>query len=88
MPNIKSAKKRVKVTAKKSANNKDAKTNLKTYIKKFYAAADTGDKEASAAAYSEACSKVDKAVDKGILHVNTASRRKKTMAAKLAEVNK
>ena len=86
MPNIKSAKKRVKVTAAKSEQNREAKTNLKTSIKKFYAAADSGNKEESAAAYAAACSKVDKAVNKGILHKNTASRKKKTMAATLANV--
>ena len=34
MPNIKSAKKRVKVQAKKAANNKATNTALKTAIKK------------------------------------------------------
>lgn len=86
MPNIKSAKKRVIVNAAKAARNQEAKTNLKTYIKKFNAAAEGGNKEEAQAAYAAACSKVDKATQKGLLHVNTASRKKKTMAAKLAEV--
>ena len=80
MPNIKSAKKRVKVTKVKAANNQSAKNELRTEIKKFNAAVEAGDKVTAQAMYAKACSMVDKAVDKGILHVNTASRKKKTMA--------
>ena len=84
MPNIKSAKKRVKVTKVKTANNQSAKNALRTEIKKFNAVVETGDKAAAEKSYAKACSMVDKAVDKGILHVNTASRKKKTMAHQVA----
>ena len=47
MPNIKSAKKRVKVISVKTLKNKMAKTALKTTIKKFKAAVESGDKEAA-----------------------------------------
>lgn len=86
MPNIKSAKKRVKVTQVKADNNQAFKSALKTELKKFLTTVDTGDKTAATAAYAEACSKVDKAVTKGILHVNNASRKKKTMSNLLANM--
>ena len=49
MPNIKSAKKRVKVTATKTLRNKMFKSQMKTIIKKFYAAVESGDKAAAMA---------------------------------------
>ncbi len=76
MPNIKSAKKRVKVSATKELRNKMVKTGMKTSIKKYEAALADGNKELAAATYKEAVAKIDKAVAKGIMHKNTAARRK------------
>lgn len=76
MPNIKSAKKRVKVTATKTMRNKMVKSGLKTSIKKYEAALADGNKELAAATYKEAVAKIDKAVAKGVMHKNTAARRK------------
>ena len=59
LPNIKSAKKRVKVTASKSLQNQMFKTNLKTSMKKFEAAVAAGDKAAAKEAYTVAVSKLD-----------------------------
>ncbi len=83
MPNIKSAKKRVKVTATKSAQNQAFKTSLKTAIKKFEAAVAAGDKAAAADAYKLAVSKIDKAVAKNALHINNAARKKSQFTVKL-----
>ena len=76
MPNIKSAKKRVKVSNTKNLQNKMFKSQLKTTVKKFYAAVESGDKEAAKAAYTAAVKKVDQAVAKGILHKNNAAHKK------------
>lgn len=76
MPNIKSAKKRVRVTETKTLQNKMHKSALKTSIKKFKAAVAAGDKTLAQATYTEAVSMVDKAVSKGILHENNAARKK------------
>jgi small subunit ribosomal protein S20 len=76
MPNIKSAKKRVRVTETKTLQNKMYKSALKTSIKKFKAAVAAGDKTLAQATYTEAVSMVDKAVSKGILHENNAARKK------------
>ena len=83
MPNIKSAKKRVKVTKLKTLNNRTFKTSLKTSVKKFEAAVLAGDKEAAAVAYKEAVKKVDKAAAKGIIHKSAAARKKSQFTLKL-----
>ena len=82
MPNIKSAKKRVKVNKVKADQNKAAKTNLKTILKKADAAVSTGaaDKET---AITVAIKSVDQAVAKGLLHKNAAARKKSQLALKL-----
>ena len=82
MPNIKSAKKRVKVIATKTAQNKATKSALKTYIKKAYIAVDTN-ADNKAEAVSLAVKKIDKAVAKGIMHKNTAARAKSSLQKRL-----
>ncbi|MEG1943784.1 MAG: 30S ribosomal protein S20 [Angelakisella sp.] len=82
MPNIKSAKKRVKVLAKRSADNQAAKSDLKTAIKKaqFALANSTEDKEA---VVKLAVKTIDQASAKGLLHKNNAARKKSQLAVKL-----
>lgn len=86
MPNIKSAKKRVKVIEKKTAINTARKTALKTAIKKFEAAAAKQDKEAAAQLYNDAAKKLDQGAAHGIVHKNKAARKKSQMALKLAKL--
>ena len=83
MPNIKSAKKRVKVTGVKTLNNRSFKTALKTSVKKFEAAIAAGDKAAAEVAYKEAVMKVDKAAAKNLIHKNAAARKKSQFTLKL-----
>ena len=83
MPNIKSAKKRVKVTAAKSLQNQAFKTNLKTTLKKFEQAVAAGDKAAAEVCYKAAVSKLDKAVAKNAMHINAAARKKSQFTVKL-----
>lgn len=83
MANIKSAKKRVLVTEKKTQQNKAIKTALKTQIKKFLAAVNAGDKEAAEKLYPETVSAIDSACSKGILHKNNASNKKAKLAKRL-----
>ena len=83
MPNIKSAKKRVLVSKAQNEKNKAAKSLLKTNIKKFQSAAAAGDKDAAAEAAKVAVATIDKSVGKGILHKNTAARKKSSIALKL-----
>lgn len=87
MPNIKSAKKRVKVLETKTLRNKMIKSALKTYIKKFDVAAGAGDATASGDAFKLAVKKLDQAVSKGVIKKNTASRKKSQLAQKLNGVS-
>jgi small subunit ribosomal protein S20 len=82
MPNIKSAKKRVKVIATKTARNKDTKSALKTAIKKAYVAIESNADD-KAEAVSFAVKKIDQAAAKGILHKNKAARSKSNLAKRL-----
>ena len=79
MPNIKSAKKRVKVIAAKTMRNKAVKSNLKTVLKKADAAVNTGAAD-KAEAIKLAMKKVDQAAAKGIMHKNAANRKKSQLA--------
>ena len=76
MANIKSAKKRIKVIARKTLRNRIVKSQTKTAIKKFLAAVNTGDKDLAKAALISAISAIDRATTKGVLHKNNASRKK------------
>ena len=82
MPNIRSAKKRVKVITTKTVANKARKSNLKTMIKKADAACVAGaaDKEVAVRA---AIKRVDQACAKGLMHKNAAARKKSQLAKKL-----
>ena len=83
MPNIKSAKKRVLVTDKKTARNKAVKSEMKTEIKKFLVAVENGDKETATAMYPHICSVIDGAETKGVIKKNTAANKKSGLAKKL-----
>ncbi|MCI8404628.1 MAG: 30S ribosomal protein S20 [Clostridia bacterium] len=86
MPNIKSAKKRVRVTEKKTLINLSHKTALKTAIKKFEAAVAAGDKDNAKVLFNEAVKKLDQSVNRNILHKNNAARKKSQLALKLAKL--
>lgn len=78
MPNIKSAKKRVSVTASKNLQNKIQKSIMKTNLKKLYTlVSENKDAEALNKAYK--C--IDQCAAKGIMHQNAAARKKSQFAA-------
>ena len=82
MPNIKSAKKRVKVISTKTMQNRATSSQLKTEIKKANAALESN-AENKAEAVRAAVKKIDQAAAKGILHKNTAARKKSALDKKL-----
>ena len=86
MPNIKSAMKRVKVSNKKNLRNRMVKSGVKTAVKNYQVALTEGAAPASAQ-LSAATSAIDKAVSKGVMHKNTANRKKARMAKALAKAN-
>ncbi len=83
MPNIKSAKKRVLVSDKKSEENKVVKSQVKNMVKKLLTVIESGDKAAATALFPEVCSVIDGAVTKGVLKKNTAANKKSGLAKKL-----
>ena len=82
MPTMKSAKKRVLVTATKNLQNKMVASNLKTVIKKAELAI-ANDDENKAEAVRYAVKKIDQASAKGLIHKNNAARKKSALASKL-----
>ena len=82
MPNIKSAKKRVLVSEANNQRNKAYRSALRTAVKKADAAIESKDANAGEAVKA-AVKKIDQATAKGILHKNTASRKKSALVNSL-----
>ncbi len=84
MANIKSAKKRVLIAEANRQKNVAWKSSIKTAVKKVLELAQGEDKEALNSALSKVYQLCDKALVKGILHKNTAARKKSrlTLAVK------
>ena len=76
MANIKSSKKRVLIAERNRQRNVAVKSEIKTAIKKALVAAQAKDSEAVSTALSAVYKLCDKAVGKGVLHKNTAARKK------------
>ena len=83
MANIKSQIKRNRQNVVRAARNKAAKSELKTRIKAVTNA--TAESEDAAELYRAAQKRIDMAVTKGLVHRNTAARRKSRLARKLAQ---
>jgi small subunit ribosomal protein S20 len=84
--NIKSQIKRIKQNEKRHQRNKAVKSELKTLVRKFREAAETGDKDDAVAASRVATRKLDKAASKGVIHKNQAANRKSAIAKRAASL--
>jgi small subunit ribosomal protein S20 len=80
MANIKSAKKRINIIAKKTLRNKMIKSRTKTEVKRVITACKAGDLSGAKAYLKTAAAAIDKACSKGVYHKNTASRKKSRLA--------
>ena len=80
MPNIKSAKKRVRVSRTRNERNKAYKSSLRTLIKNALCAQESE----KVSAVRAAVQKIDQAVSKGIMHKNTAARKKSALVRKVS----
>jgi small subunit ribosomal protein S20 len=85
--NIKSQIKRNKQNEKARQRNKAVKSALKTSVRHFREAADTGDQEKATEAMRTAFVKLDKAASKGVIHKNQAANRKSAIAKRAAEMS-
>ena len=80
MPNKKSAERRVRIAERSRIYNRFWTTRCKNAVKKVLEAVDAKDGELMTKSFNIAQSVIDKAVVKGVMHRNTAARRKKMMA--------
>ena len=82
MPNIQSAKKRVKVSEKKNLRNRIVKSIMRTSVKKFESALEADPQNANVQ-LTATTSAIDKAASKGVIHKNAANRKKARLAKQL-----
>ena len=76
MPNIASAKKRVRSNEKKTAVNAFVVSSMRTAVKKFEKEVNAENKEAANTNYNIAIQRIDKAMSSGKIHKNKAARLK------------
>ena len=83
MANTKSAKKAARQTIRRTEVNKSRRSQMRTYVRKVEEALDSGDATAAAAALTAAEPIMMRAVQKGIGHKNTASRKVSRLAKRV-----
>lgn len=83
MANHKSAEKRIRQTAKRTAINRARRSRVRTFVKKVEVAIATGDKEAAQSAFRLAQPEMQRAITKGVLHRNTISRKLSRLATRI-----
>lgn len=85
MANHFSALKRARQTEKRTAANRASKSRLRTTLRRLRTALTAGKSDEAAKAFNETVSVLDKSVQKGVLHKNTASRYKSRLSARLGK---
>jgi small subunit ribosomal protein S20 len=83
MANHFSALKRARQTVKRSARNRANTSRLRTVLRELRESLAKGDKQVAEQVYRQTVSALDKAIQKGVLHENTASRYKSRLSARL-----
>ena len=83
MPNIKSAKKRMRSNAKKAEVNTLVSSSMKTAIKKFEKEVKAGNKQEASNCLNIALQRIDKAMGSGLVHKNKAARLKSRLVKSL-----
>lgn len=83
MANIKSAKKRVRTSEESRLQNQAFKADMRTHIKRVESFVDSKEAENANSALHTAVQKIDKAVQKGIVHQNNGDRQKSRLAKKV-----
>jgi small subunit ribosomal protein S20 len=83
MANHFSALKRARQTETRTARNRANRSRLRTALRKMRQAIAAGNREAAQQAFRETASAIDKSIQKGVLHQNTASRYKSRLSARL-----
>lgn len=87
MANILSAKKRIELTRKQTAQNKAIRSSYRTAIKRFEEALAANDIEKAQELLQVALSRIDRAASKGVIHKNQAARRKSRLTKRLNQAS-
>ena len=88
MPNIASAKKRVRTSAKRALINHSRKTRIRGLVRKVEEAIETGDQKAALAALKAAEPEIMRGVSKGAVHKNTGARKVSRLTKRVAKLGK
>jgi small subunit ribosomal protein S20 len=88
MANHFSALKRARQTEKRTARNRANRSRLRSALRDLRESLAKGDHTAAEQVYRETASALDKAIQKGVLHENTASRYKSRLSARVAALKK
>jgi small subunit ribosomal protein S20 len=83
MANNPSARKRIRQTAKRTARNHARKARVRTFVKKVETAIAGGDRAAAVAALQAAQPEMQRAVTKGVAHLNTVARKLSRLSARI-----
>ncbi|GAA4073919.1 30S ribosomal protein S20 [Amphibacillus indicireducens] len=86
MANMKSAIKRIRVNEKSRVANQTVKSNMRTNIKRVESLISENNVEEAQAALKVAVKKIDKAVQKGVIHKNNGTRQKARLTKKVNEL--
>jgi len=87
MANIKSQKKRILTNEKARQRNMAVRSRMRTLIKGAMAAIDSKDEAQIKAAVPAALSEIDRAASKGVIHRNSAARKKSSIQHRVAAVS-
>jgi small subunit ribosomal protein S20 len=84
LPRIKSSIRSVKTDAERRASNFAIKSSVKTAVRKTAETAAAGKSDEATTLLAKAASTIDKAASKGVLHKNTAARKKSRLTKKVS----
>jgi small subunit ribosomal protein S20 len=86
MANTPGARKAIRKIERRTAVNKNRRSRVRTFLRRFDEALAAGDRTAAVAAFTEAQSELMRAVSKGVVHKNTGSRKVSRLAAQLKKL--
>jgi len=86
MANIRSAKKRIRRTARQTEVNRQRRSRVRNFIKKVEEAVAAGDKDAASTALREAQPEIMRGASKGVLHKNTAARKISRLSRRVKQI--
>jgi small subunit ribosomal protein S20 len=87
LANHKSSLKRIRSDKRKADRNRLVRSRMRTFVKKANKAIDSSESDAARKAVEDAIVELDKAVSKGIIHKNTAARKKSRLMKKLNDLS-